>query len=150
MHFVWAGDGTQRRRLAAIVRLRGLGDHVHVVGHVDDMASLVGLCDVFVLPTRRDAAPLALIEAMAAGLAVIATDVGDIASIVGDAGIVLPNPSRTPRESTVHGIAAALSRVCVNAAERERFAARARARADREHRGGLMVDRYDALLRRLL
>ena len=46
--------------------------------------------DVLVLPTRADAVPWVLIEAMAAGLAVVSTAVGAIPEIVGDAGILVP------------------------------------------------------------
>ncbi len=129
--------------------MRGLADRVHVVGLVDDMAALVGLCDVFVLPTRADAAPLALIEAMAAGLAIVSTDVGDIASIVGDAGVVLPNPSTQSRDATVRGLVEAFEHLD-DAATRSALGARARERADREHRASLMIDRYDERLRSLL
>ncbi len=150
VQFVWAGDGTQRRRLTAVVRMLGFGHRVRVVGLVDDMASLVGLCDVFVLPTRQDAAPLALIEAMAAGLAIVSTDVGDIASIVGDAGVVLPNPSAHPREATVSGLAEAVVSLCDDREKTRLLGDRARERAERQHRASTMVERYDALLRGLL
>lgn len=47
-------------------------------------------CDVFVLPSRSEACPIALLEAMAMGCACIATDVGDVAEILCDVGIVVP------------------------------------------------------------
>jgi glycosyltransferase involved in cell wall biosynthesis len=63
---------------------RGLADFVHFPGQVTDMASLLREHDVFVLPSESEGLPLSLLEAMACGLAVVATRVGGIPEIVLD------------------------------------------------------------------
>ncbi len=149
MWFLWAGDGTHLRRFSAVVRLRGLAHRVRVLGLVLDMPPLIALSDAFVLPTRHDDAPFALIEAMAGGLAIVTTDVGDIARIVGDAGTVLPDPASVSRASTVDALRRAVTDLSDDDARWE-MGQRARRRADLEHRSSLMVERYDALIRALL
>lgn len=59
----------------------------------DSVRELLACADVFVLPSRSEACPIALLEAMAMECACVATDVGDVMEMVGDAGIVLPAES---------------------------------------------------------
>lgn len=83
----------------------------------EEVRSLMADSDVFVLPSRSEACPLALLEAMAAGCVCIATDVGDVREILeaGGCGIVVP------RESSA-ALAAALEHVAkIGRAERQRM-----------------------------
>ena len=108
LHFLWAGDGTKRKRLTALVRMRGLNDRVRILGLVRDMVPLICTSDIFVLPTRNDVAPFAVLEAMAGGLPVVSTDVREIKTMIGDAGIVLADPSKVERRELVDALAEAL------------------------------------------
>ncbi|GMA15460.1 glycosyltransferase family 1 protein (plasmid) [Deinococcus metallilatus] len=74
-HFVWAGTGPLLGRLRARVARLGLARRVHLVGQRDDIPDLMAAADVFVLPSLFEGLPLAVLEAMAAGLPVIGTDV---------------------------------------------------------------------------
>jgi glycosyltransferase involved in cell wall biosynthesis len=79
---VIAGDGPERpalERLAGELRLDG---RVRFTGHLDDPAALYRGLDVFALSSDTEQMPLSVIEAMAAGLPVAATDVGDVAAMV--------------------------------------------------------------------
>ena len=87
------GDGDAGRTLREQARLIDpSGSRIVFHGMVDDPWSLASPHDVFVLPTRSDNQPLALIEAMAAGLPIVATRVGGIKGIVTDArcGLLVP------------------------------------------------------------
>jgi len=110
----------------------------------------VAASDMSALLTRRDAAPLALIEAMAGGLAALTTEVGDIPEIVGPAGVVVAPPSVPAAPEEVSAIAAALSALAADASGRRRLGELARGRAEARHREESMVARYDELLRSLL
>lgn len=89
-HVVVAGDGSLRERLAAQIEAAGLDDRVYLLGQVSDVRSTLAAGDVFVSSSRREGMPMAILEAMAAGLPVVATDVGDVRATVGTAGTIVP------------------------------------------------------------
>ena len=82
------GDGSLRSSLEGIER-------VHLLGVRTDLPELLSACDVFAMASQWEGHPLALIEAMAAGLPVVATAVGGVPEIVGDAGLLCPPMSLT-------------------------------------------------------
>jgi glycosyltransferase involved in cell wall biosynthesis len=69
------GDGEQREALQLAVRESGASDHIRFAGRRDDVPQLLRMADAFVFPSLTEGLPNALLEAMAAGLPVIATDV---------------------------------------------------------------------------
>ncbi|MDX1630540.1 MAG: glycosyltransferase family 4 protein [Thermoanaerobaculia bacterium] len=79
-----AGEGPLREDLEKTIRSRGLEDRVRLLGFRRDVPDLLAAADLFVLPSRWDAFPTAILEAMAAGLPVVATRAGGIPEIVED------------------------------------------------------------------
>ncbi len=75
------GDGEERPHLEALIRELDLGEAVHLAGMRDDTAAWLRAMDVFVLSSRHEGLPLALLEAMACGLPVVSTDVGGIPGV---------------------------------------------------------------------
>jgi glycosyltransferase involved in cell wall biosynthesis len=73
MHLAIAGDGALSGELRALANDLGLRDFVHFLGFRRDAAALVRAMDLFVLPSLRERMPLALAEAMLAGVAVAIT-----------------------------------------------------------------------------
>jgi glycosyltransferase involved in cell wall biosynthesis len=88
---VVVGDGEERERCESIREQLGVG-HVRFVGpqYGHDLVGWYDWADLFVLPSDREGMPLVLLEAMAAGLAVVTTDVSELGDLVGDAGLVVP------------------------------------------------------------
>ncbi len=86
------GDGPLAPTLHAQARQAGLGEGVRWAGFRRDVPSLLAASDLFVLPSLRDAFPTVLLEAMAAGLAVVATRTGGVPEIVADGhtGVLVP------------------------------------------------------------
>jgi glycosyltransferase involved in cell wall biosynthesis len=117
--------------------------HVHrgVPPHSDALRRLYAEADVFALPSRADAVPLAVVEGMAAGLPVIGSRVGAVEELVGDAGIVVP-----PRD--VEALAGALSRLAADPALRERLGREAAERARRRYDAAVEIPRLVDLLHR--
>lgn len=93
VHFVWAGAGDQRGSLEQDIQRRGLKDRVHLLGHRWDVADWYDAADIFILPSQLEGMPLAIMEAMAKGLPVIATAVSGIPEELGDTGCLLPAAS---------------------------------------------------------
>lgn len=134
-----AGDG-EVDGVRAAVAAAGLGDTIRVVGWLDAAARDELLCaaQVFLLPSRDEGLPMALLEAMAYGLAPVTTTVGSIGEAVSDGvtGIVV-------QPGAPDQIAGALTALVTDERLRERLGAAARARA-----GDFGLQRwYDSLAR---
>jgi len=90
--FWLAGDGPERGALEAQANSLGLGDRIQFLGFRADIAALLEQCDVFVLPSLYEGAPLSILEAMASGKPVVATDIGGTNEVVvpDDTGLLVP------------------------------------------------------------
>lgn len=77
-----AGDGPQGAELRAHADELGLGPVVEFLGHRTDVQDVLAQADVFVNPSLTEAMPNAVLEALASGVPVVATDVGDTARLV--------------------------------------------------------------------
>ncbi len=84
VHFVWVGDGPLAEHLRAESEARGLTKWVHLLGQRDDVADLLAASDLFVLPSLFEGLPLVVLEAMAASIPVIATQVPGTDEIIED------------------------------------------------------------------
>ncbi|MFZ1936723.1 MAG: glycosyltransferase [Thermoguttaceae bacterium] len=86
------GEGEQREVVENAVRELGLQAHVHLLGSRPAVDALLPHADLFVLSSRREGLPIALLEAMACGLPVIATTVGGIPEVMkhGVNGVLVP------------------------------------------------------------
>ena len=80
--FVIVGDGELRRELEARTTDLGIADRVRFLGWRGDLQTVYGATDVFVLTSRNEGTPVALIEAMAAGVASTSTDVGGVRDVI--------------------------------------------------------------------
>lgn len=83
---VIGGEGGERGALEAAAH----GLPVRFVGFVEDVEGFLDEIDIFCLPSRREGLPFALLEAMMAGAACVAADVGDVAVALDSTGVVVP------------------------------------------------------------
>jgi len=90
--FLIVGDGPRRAELEATAARLGLSDRVVFAGARNDVSALLKLMSVFALSSVSEGSPNAVMEAMAAGLPVVATDVGGIRAVAGGSGAVLVAP----------------------------------------------------------
>jgi glycosyltransferase involved in cell wall biosynthesis len=121
---------------------RGLGDRVRRLGRLADVRELLDACDVFALASRTEEAPMSVLEAMAAGLPVVATDVGGVGELVaaGETGLLSP-------AGDVPALSANIERLGLDAGLRRRLGAAGRARVLAEFTAGAVVGRIEAVLR---
>ncbi len=86
VHFVVYGTGPDQLMLEKLIAELGVSDRVHLLGHIDHavMPKYLNVCDVFIRPSRSEGMGNSFVEAMAAGLPVIATQEGGIADFLFD------------------------------------------------------------------
>lgn len=143
--FLLAGDGPLRAALETQVRMLGLTDRVVFLGHRDDIADLLAVSDLFVLPSLFEGYPLAVMEAAAARKPIIATRIGgtDEAIRSGDTGLLVP-----PADSGA--LAEAIRTVLADTTLAVRLADAAKAHALREFSAETMcrrtLDVYEEVL----
>ena len=91
-YFLLVGEGEHRAEIEAEIRATGYSDHFILLGERPDVAQLLAISDLFVLPSLYEGMPNVVLEAMAARLAVIATDVDGTRELVisGDTGLLIP------------------------------------------------------------
>ena len=82
VHYLIVGDGEHGAALTDLVTALAIKNHVTFAGHRTDIPDLLACCDIFVLPTLKDALPTVLIEALAAGRPIVASNVGGVPEII--------------------------------------------------------------------
>jgi glycosyltransferase involved in cell wall biosynthesis len=141
---VIAGDGAQRAQLEAQARELGLAERVAFTGFIERPGAVLGALDVFVLTSDTEQMPIGVLEAMAVGLPVLATDVGDLR-------FMLPASSRDAclfELGAEPAFAERLATLLAAPDECRNLGALNRARAE-QFSAAAMVARYDQLLRAL-
>jgi glycosyltransferase involved in cell wall biosynthesis len=120
---VIVGDGPERSALEEATAQLGIESCVDFLGYVKDVEKVFPTLDVFLLPSLTEGIPLALLEAMACGLPVVATAVGGVPEVVRheESGILIP-----PGDPVA--LAEAMGRLLDQPAERSRLGTNARAR----------------------
>lgn len=143
--FAFAGDGPQRSHLEAQAVRLGFADRVLFLGVRGDVASLLHAADIFVQPSLSEGLSLAFLEALFAGLPVVATRVGGIPDVVEDGKSAL-----LVAAGDTEGLAATLGRVLNDAALRKRIGRAGQERAQANHGIEKMCKDYEGLIQGLL
>jgi glycosyltransferase involved in cell wall biosynthesis len=98
---ILVGDGELRNLVEKKVAQNGLSDVVEFTGNIQNVAEKLRSADVFVLPSHYEGLPLTILEAMASGLPIIATNVGGVPDIVKDNGFLF-------KDNDLNGLVAAM------------------------------------------
>lgn len=120
--FLVAGDGERRTEIEALARTAGLADRLRFLGWRRDLPALYAATDVFVLTSRNEGTPVALIEAMASGVPGVSTNVGGVRDVIANKEMGVLIPADQPA-----GIATAVERLFADPAARAAMGARGRA-----------------------
>jgi glycosyltransferase involved in cell wall biosynthesis len=148
--FVIAGedksrDGENRANIEKLVRDLELTDHVQLIGWIDEVASLLTTLDLFISPARSEPFGLSIVEAMAAGVPVIATASEGAREI-----IEIDESGRLVPIGDVEALAEAIADLLGNANERDRLADNAQAVVHSKFTLQRMVDRTEQLYREVI
>ena len=139
------GDGIDRAMLERLASECGVGDRVVFAGLRDDVDVILRGADALVLSSRTEALPTVVLEAMATGLPVVATDVGGVVEIVegGRSALVVPPEEEQP-------LRAALERMLDDSALRGSMGIRGREIVESRFRLERMCEEREALFERML
>jgi glycosyltransferase involved in cell wall biosynthesis len=119
------GDGDALDSVRAVTEDLGLSNHVRFVGYQTDIRPYLAAMDLFLFPSHKEAMGVALVEAMASGLASVATRVGGIPEVVTpDVGVLCP-------AHDVPGLAEAALSLLKDSSRRVEMGAKAKLRAEK-------------------
>lgn len=107
-HLVLLGDGQERLALEGRTQAVGLEPCIHFIGFTETPGDFLAEADVFVLPSRSEGLPNAVLEAMALGIPVVATEVGGVPEVIEDGVSGHLVPPNQP-EALAQGLAEVLS-----------------------------------------
>lgn len=143
--FVLVGDGRLRADLEADAKQRGLADHVIFLGERQDIAAVLASLDVSVLTSSSESLSNVILESMAAGLPVVATDAGGNRELVreGESGFLVSLGDEAQ-------LVAAVGRLLADRTLRQEVGMRARERAMAEFANDKIRKRYEELYLLLL
>ncbi|HWF84378.1 MAG TPA: glycosyltransferase [Vicinamibacterales bacterium] len=145
MWLLLAGDGPLRAELESLADRCGVSDRVRFLGWMENLGALYATLDICALSSLNEGTPVAIIEAMAASKAVVATAVGGVADVVdeGRTGLLVES-------GDADALASALRRLAADPAERLAFGAAARREVARRFSSERLVDDIDQLYQEAL
>ena len=140
VRLVIVGEGPERDVILAEAHRTGMTDRLTLPGFLANPHRLLGHFDIFALSSDSEQAPISVIEAMASGLPVVATNVGDVAAMVSDAN----RPAIVSRDDDT-AFAAALQAMAVAEQARRDIGAANRIKAAADFDEQVMIGRYARL-----
>lgn len=144
VHFLLVGEGPERDELERLIRERRLGGQVHLAGWRGDVPNVLAAGHALVLSSLWEGMPNVVLEAMAAGLPVVATRVEGISELVIEERTGLLVPPHAPEE-----LAAAIEKLLADATTARAMGQAGRDRARAEFSWDKMVARYEDVYRAL-
>jgi glycosyltransferase involved in cell wall biosynthesis len=145
VEFEVAGDGPDRPRLEQLRRELALGDRFRLRGSLADVPEFLRSLDLAVMPSHSEGMSNAVLEYMAAGRAIVATDTGATAQLVGPGvGGVIVAPGSD------EALAGAIQKLIDDPPAGRRMAATARRRAEEVYGRQGMVRRFEAFYRSMI
>lgn len=149
LYFAWAGTGVAEAQIREDVRLRGASDHVRFLGRRWDVPDCLAAADIYLHPSEAEGMPLAVMEAMARGLPVIASAVSGIPEELGPTGKLLPAPAGNA-PAAVAALATTVEQWAGDDALRQAVGSACRARAEELFREERMVAQTLEVINRAL
>jgi len=135
--FLFVGDGSERERLEKRVMQLGLKDKVIFTGQRNDVIDILSFLDIFVLPSITEGLPIALLEALASRLPVVATSVGAVPKVIIDRETGLLIEPGSPES-----LRGAISELLSNQERARQFGNQAYRKVEKEFSAKSMAEHY--------
>ncbi len=145
VRFLLAGEGELEDKLRDQCRQAGIEDRVTFIGYREDIPRVLSAFDIFVLPSLWEGLPVVLIEALAAGLPIVATDVDGNTEVTGREETGLTVSPRAPGS-----LSRAILSLLAQPELREQLGQAGRLRAEKLFDVKIMVQRYEQLYDNLI
>ena len=153
LYFIWAGSAPKGENIQPQLEQRvcelGVSKRVRFLGERQDIPELLEASDIYILSSRAEGMPLAIMEAMAKGLPVIASAVSGIPEELGETGKLLPNPNTNP-EGTVTELISTIQAWVMNSELRQGVGRDCKQRAEQLFKEEIMLNRYLSLIENIL
>jgi glycosyltransferase involved in cell wall biosynthesis len=149
LYFVWAGAGNLETQLKANIEQLGVTKQVKFLGERSDIPDLLDTADLFLLPSHVEGMPLAVLEAMAKGLPVMATAISGTPEALGNTGKLLPDPNIDDR-ATVQAIVDTIQAWAIDPELHRAMGKLCQQRAVTMFREERMLDSYLTLIQQIL
>jgi glycosyltransferase involved in cell wall biosynthesis len=135
--FVVVGEGPDQEKLERLINTSLIGESVELLGRREEMASVYASLDVMVSSSRQEGLPIAVLEGMASGLALVATAVGAVPTVVvdGRTGVLVP-------AEDAGSLAAGIMKLLRDPAKRKRLGGAARQLIEEEYSSARMTMDY--------
>ena len=145
LRMLFVGDGETQPRIEALARELDLQERVTFLGRRQDVHRIVGAADLFLSTSLWEGLPITVVEAMAAGLPVVATDVGGVGDVVVDrqTGLLVPSENEA-------ALATAILELSEHAERHHRYAKQGTTRVRGQFDIHRAVEQHDTLYRRHL
>ena len=145
LRLVLAGDGPARNDIERTARQAGIANRAHYLGWTEELERVYATFDLLALSSLNEGTPVAIIEAMAAGVPAVSTAVGGVPDVIEHDVTGLLVPARD-----VDALAAAIVRLAQRPEERQRLGAAARRRVGQLYGRERLIEEIDRLYRSAL
>ena len=135
--FLIVGEGRERYRLENRVMTLGLQDKVIFTGQRKDIIDILSILDIFVLPSITEGLPVAILEALASGLPVVATNVGAIPKVINNGETGLLTEPGNPES-----LSSAISELLSDREKARELGYQGQRKVEREFSAKAMAERY--------
>lgn len=115
VELLWVGTGSLQNSLKIEAASLGVSENIHFLGHRDDVEKILAASDIFVLPSLYEGIPVALLEAMAAGKPIVATDIKGNRELIenGIDGFLVPEQNHLDLAEAIALMIADSERACI-------------------------------------
>jgi len=143
--FVIFGEGRMADEFSGLLEKFGLGDKFIMAGFVEETPALLGALDLFVLPSIQEGLPVGLIEALAAGVPAVVSNIPGNLEVIGDSGAAI---AVSPGDASA--LARAIAELAPDQARRRNMGEAGRLRAREHFELDGMIKQYEALYEKIL